>query len=89
MANLMGFKRVSAMPSRVKTTPYIYQPLLQEVHSKGGIYTLDVSDNKRAYSLAATIRHSAKKLGYFDVKVGVRVTTVFVAKKEEDNDNQD
>lgn len=85
MANLMGFKRVSSMPGRASTSPYIYQPLLQEVHSKGGIYTLDCNDSKRAYSLACTIRSTIKKLGYFDIKVGVRMTTVFVTKKEEDS----
>ena len=88
MANLMGFKRVSSMPDNSKSYPYIYQPLLQEVHSKGGIYTLDVSDKKRAYSLAATIRSSIRKLCYSDVKVGVRNTIVFVTKKEKDNDTQ-
>ncbi len=78
MANLMGFKRVSRMPS--KKGHSIYDPLLDEVRKTGGIYALDVADSRRAYSLTATIRSVIKKRGYKDVIVRIVDTTVVVRK---------
>ena len=79
MANLMGFKRVSRMPSPKGHS--IYDPLLDEVRKTGGIYVLDVEDKKRAYSLSATIRAVARKRGYDNVTVGLVETTVFVRRE--------
>ena len=80
MANLMGFKRVSLMPSPKGNS--IYDPLLDEVRKTGGIYALDVEDKKRAYSLSATIRSVIRKRGYDNVTVGVVETTVCVRKSK-------
>jgi hypothetical protein len=79
MANLMGFKRVSRMPSPKGRS--IYDPLLDEVRKSGGIYALDTGDRKRAYSLSATIRAVIKKREYDNVVVSVVDTTVVVRKE--------
>jgi hypothetical protein len=82
----MGFKKVDGIPEGVvrRHGCSIYTPLINEVHSKGGTYALDVKDNKRAHSLAATIRQVARKMECSDVKVVVRLTVVYVTKKEDD-----
>lgn len=92
MANLMGFRRVSSMPKtnpypmpRTNPYPYTYQPLLQEVRSKGGIYKLDAHDSKRAHGIAYVIYQTIERLGYSDVQVSVRDTAVFVKKEEKDD----
>lgn len=79
MANLMGFKRVSKMPSPKGRS--IYDPLIEEVRKTSGIYVLDVEDKKRAYSLSATIRSVIRKRGYDNLAVGVVETTVYVKKE--------
>lgn len=79
MANLMGFKRVSRMPSPKGRS--IYDPLLDEVLKTGGLYALDVEDGKRAHSLACTIRTVIKKRGYSTIVVCVRGTFVCVQKR--------
>lgn len=76
MANLMGFKKVSKMPSPKGRS--IYDPLLDEVRKNGGIYVLDTGDKKRTVSLVATIRHVIKKRGYTNVKVSMVDTNVIV-----------
>jgi len=81
MANLMGFKKVSAMPS-LSPCKLLYQPLIDEVRKTGGIYTLDCNDKRRALSLSTTIRHTYQKLRYTDVRAGVRGTVVYVMKVE-------
>ena len=79
MANLMGFKRVSKMPSPKGHS--IYDPLLDEVRKTGGLYVLDVKDGKRAHNLACTIRAVIRKRGYDNVIVRLVETTVCVTKK--------
>lgn len=89
MANLMGFKRVSRMPSPKGHS--IYDPLIDEVRRTGGIYTCDTEDKKRAISLANTIRIVIRKRGIEDVKVSVVEMTVCVrkVKKAKEDDTND
>ena len=74
--NLMGFKKVSKMPSPKGRS--IYDPLLVEVRKAGGLYVLDTQDKKRAYSLSATLHALIKKRGYDNLRTGVRDTTVYI-----------
>lgn len=78
MANLMGFKRVSRMPSPKGHS--IYDPLIDEVRRTGGIYVCETADKKRAISLANTIRIVLRKRGIEDVKISVMDMTVCVRK---------
>lgn len=89
MANLMGFKRVSRMPSPKGHS--IYDPLIDEVRRTGGIYVCETADKKRAISLANTIRIVLRKRGYDDVKVSVVEMTVCVrkVKKTKEDDAND
>ena len=80
--NLMGFKKVKDLPAHKIPKPRsIYDPLLDEVHKTGGIYTLDTHDSKRACSLSATLYALIKRRGYDDLTTGVRDTTVYVMKR--------
>lgn len=83
MANLMGFKKVDKIPTRVgRKGTSIYDPLLSEAMRTGGNYMLDTKDQKRAYSLSATLRKLIQKRGYKELVVGVRYTIVYVTKEE-------
>lgn len=80
MVNMMGFKKVSKLPSPKGRS--IYDPLLDEVRKTGGLYALDTQDPKRALSLSTTIKNVVKKRGYTDIKVGVADhTTVYIEKR--------
>ena len=79
MANLMGFKRVSKMPSPKGSS--IYDGLLDEVRKTGGYYVLDTQDKRRAVNLATTLRAVIKKRGDDSLKAGLSGTVVYVTKK--------
>jgi hypothetical protein len=85
MARLMGFKKVDGIPKGIvrRNGCSIYSPLINEVHAKGGTYALDVKDRKRAASLATTIRNVAKKMECDDILVVLRLTVVYVTRKED------
>jgi hypothetical protein len=85
MARLMGFKKVDGIPEGIVREKgcSIYSPLINEVHAKGGTYALDLKDRKRASTLATTIRNVAKKMECNDIKVVLRLTVVYVTRKED------
>lgn len=79
MARMMGFKKVEAIPGRVRKGDSIYLPLLREAFDNGGIYGLDVKDAKRAATLATTLRRVGRKFGC-ECKVIQRGTAVYVTR---------
>lgn len=88
MAGLMGFKRVDGVPRACSTRKdaSIYKPLLNKVSKTGETYALDTHDEKRARSLSATLTTRIKKMGYDNVRVCTRGTTVYVTPREERED---
>lgn len=84
--NLMGFKKVEYVKRNpIRRDNSIYLPLLREIEKNGGIYMLDTQDDKRAATLATTIRKVIKRFGIKGITVTKRYTLVYVL-KEEDND---
>ena len=83
--NMMGFKKVDGIPNGIvhREGHSIYDPLIKEVATNGGTFALDTKDNKRACSLANTLRITIKKRGYDNVCVAVRYTTVYIQRKED------
>lgn len=78
---MMGFKKVERIPTGIERRKgsSIYEPLIREVDSNGGIYAIDTKDRRRAATLANTLRHTIKKYEV-EVKVTVRYTSVYVSK---------
>ena len=75
----MGFKKVDHIPDQVRKGTSIYLPILREVEKTGDIYALDLKDNKRSHTLAATLRNIIQK-HKVEAKVVVRDTAVYICK---------
>lgn len=78
MANMMGFRKVDAIPQKKRRG--VYDDVIEEVARTGDIYVLDTHDIKRANSLRATLRYRIYKLGV-SVNVLLRDTKVCLVAK--------
>lgn len=88
--NLMGFKPVKKIPARVRKGASIYDPVIDAVLKSGDAYGIDTKDNRRAYSLAATLRQAVAKRNLSDkVKVIVRYTQVYLTMEDPEEGTDD
>lgn len=77
--NLMGFKPIDAIPTsrRPRKGKSLYDGVLAEAVEKGGIYTCQIGDGKRANNLATQIRKIIRNRE-LDLTVMVRNCDVYI-----------